>query len=159
MIDLNEMMRTAQECANEADALRKCVTETSIEVGKVAEVIGSGYSGQERENMQIVSEQNDEGFTRRLTVGLFSTAKEFREWQIGVETAAFPWERGEVDDHFDAQRIGAKIVRDMSIHELLFAVRYIEGFLQEWYEDLKVKHATRKVVRIAAEKIAASLKS
>uniref|UniRef100_A0A6H1ZZG8 Uncharacterized protein n=1 Tax=viral metagenome TaxID=1070528 RepID=A0A6H1ZZG8_9ZZZZ len=164
MKEFNEMLKVAQECANEADALRTAVQKISEMAGKIAENIGSGYGGQNAENMVFQSGNvnlQDEGYTRRLCVDHLQINRGVREWQIGTETADGSMKDSAInkaDEYFGYQLVNPKIVRNMSISELIFVIENIEGFLMEWYENLKTRHARRKEVRTAAEKIAASLK-
>jgi hypothetical protein len=157
MNTLQEMLEKAQECANEADALRKCVTEISLEVGKIANLSG-GYLSEDSENMRESRFGSGEKFTERIIVEKGASGYELRveTWLGWISNTILDPE--EFFDESNNTGIHNRNVNGCSIRELQFIVDNIEGFLLEWYEHLKKQHATRKQIRLTAEKIAASFK-
>jgi hypothetical protein len=157
MTNIDEMLKTAQECANEADALRDAVKEISMEIGKIATLSG-GYESENPENMRESRFDSGDEFTERITVQKIMQGYELRieTWLGWVSSHGLG--TGEFFDEFCNQQNYNRGVDACSLRELQFIIKNIEGFMDEWYEHLKKQHATRKAVRLTAEKIAASLK-
>lgn len=165
MKEFNELMKTAQECANEADALRKCVTEISFKVGEIANILGTGYNGQLPENMKCGENHSSLGFTKRIIVGLLPITPHAKEWQIAVEVMPgllYKSQPGSkeigTDVYFRELGCVRKRVCGMSILDMRFVIDKISDFLNEWYVSMKRMHSKRRVIHIAAEKIVDCLK-
>jgi len=159
MKEFNELLKTAQECANEADALRKAAMGISFKVGEIAQKMGSGYESTNPENMEEFMYRSGEKNVKRIVVRKVYDGK----WAAMIETGAF--ELNNITGHYSDPKVwfyeGTDYTRTIEYcsidEEIKFFIEKIEGFLNEWYEKIKRLHKKRKAIRLAAEKIKAAL--